>query len=86
MRIRARRESELNPRRRGTPEERAYARGFLAAASMVDDLYAKVSLHPYLLGDCILFKANLLNVRRRIRQNPHVTAEPATTFSARRKG
>ena len=37
---------------------------------LLDEMYSSVSTHPYLLGDCLLWKVNLLSGRNRIRRNP----------------
>lgn len=48
----------------------SYARGFLDACNLLDDLYIGVCNHPNLLGDCLLAKANLLKSGKKIRKNP----------------
>mgnify|MGYP001590397450 CR=1 FL=1 len=45
-----------------------YAQGFLDAVSLLDEMYSSSSTHPYMLGDCLLWKVNLLVGR--IRRNP----------------
>lgn len=47
-----------------------YVRGFLEATILLDEMYSSSSTHLYLLGDCLLWKVNLLGGRNRIRRNP----------------
>ena len=46
-----------------------YVRGFLQAVTLLDEMYSSCSTHPYLLGDCLLAKVNLLGKGRKIRRN-----------------
>lgn len=48
-------------------EEQAYQKGIMAAAEFVNE-YNHSSSHPYMLGDCVLGKFNLLG-RTKLRKN-----------------
>ena len=46
-----------------------WVQGLLDAASIIDETYSSSSTHKYLIGDCLLFKFNLLR-REQVRNNP----------------
>lgn len=47
-----------------------WVKGMLCAANLMNEMYSSSVLHPYLVGDCVLAKCNLLKRGRQIRRNP----------------
>jgi len=47
-----------------------YAKGFLDACNLINEMYSGVAHHKYLIGDCALSKVNLIRGGKRIRKNP----------------
>ena len=60
-------EKDLNPVLLKKNPERA--EGMLALANLANEMYAKSSNHPYLIGDCLLANVNLLKIGKKPRSN-----------------
>lgn len=51
----------------------SWKQGVLDACNLVNEMYSSSSTHPYLIGDCILAKLNLL--KKKPRKNPSFNKE-----------
>jgi hypothetical protein len=50
--------------------------GVLDAANMINEMYSSCTTHQCLLGDCLLFKLNLLK-KSQVRKNPYARLRTA---------
>lgn len=60
---------DLNPFIMKNTDDDRWALGVLNACNMMNEMYASSLIHPYLPGDCILAKLNLLKRGKKVRIN-----------------